>query len=441
MLSGEWHKANDHLKSLIMEDYVSIERKGLEPIDIDHYPGFIVLSNHDAPIRVEKGDGRIVCLDVSSRCKGNFDYFGRLAKILEHPDTAGSFMSYLLTQDLTGWIPEKNIPTTKMKTEMMRDQLPNPIRFIIDYITPWTENRIEKPSKATLFQTYSEWCFSNNEKNQLSNNIFGRKLSQIGILNKREGSGKREWLYILDRTKITTKLHEMGVNINDFSDSVENNGSETSDQTEIPVFNVSEKEEKDTENSMKTSFIPRPSTDVIQEIFHTENTKSPTNLLTKSSTETIKSSDINQDKDNSKPEPQPATEIVETPKIIEPEPEHIHNQMDSNEKPLPAIYPFRAEREAKLKEWAINNGENPNKFTKIRDEDKLKSKGFRDSMETYARMCIYAKEAEEDPKDYVSTKVGDRRDRLIGEEIIRRDLRRKESLLHGSTQMKNGNFI
>ncbi|CAI2190958.1 11531_t:CDS:2, partial [Funneliformis geosporum] len=30
MASGEWHKGNDHLKSLITEDYVSIERKGLE---------------------------------------------------------------------------------------------------------------------------------------------------------------------------------------------------------------------------------------------------------------------------------------------------------------------------------------------------------------------------------------------------------------------------
>ena len=30
MASGEWHKANDYLKSLIIEDYVSIERKGLE---------------------------------------------------------------------------------------------------------------------------------------------------------------------------------------------------------------------------------------------------------------------------------------------------------------------------------------------------------------------------------------------------------------------------
>ena len=67
MASGDWHKYNDHLKSLITEDYFTIERKGLELKVIKDYAGFIVLSNHDAPLRVEMGDGRIVCFDVSSR--------------------------------------------------------------------------------------------------------------------------------------------------------------------------------------------------------------------------------------------------------------------------------------------------------------------------------------------------------------------------------------
>ncbi|CAG8603943.1 3454_t:CDS:2 [Cetraspora pellucida] len=55
------------------QDYVSIERKGLENQDCGHFPRFIVLSNHDAPIRVEQGDGRIVCLDVSPRCKDQIE--------------------------------------------------------------------------------------------------------------------------------------------------------------------------------------------------------------------------------------------------------------------------------------------------------------------------------------------------------------------------------
>jgi len=75
-------------------------------------------------------------------------YFKQLGKILEHPNTPNNFMSYLLKRDLSNWIPQ-DIPNTKMKVETMRG-LPNPIRFIIDYISLWSENQIDKPSCATL---------------------------------------------------------------------------------------------------------------------------------------------------------------------------------------------------------------------------------------------------------------------------------------------------
>ncbi len=71
MSSGDWHKYNDHLKSFITEDYLTIEYKGFELKVLKDYTGFIVLSNHDAPLQVEMGDQHVMCFDVSSRCKGN----------------------------------------------------------------------------------------------------------------------------------------------------------------------------------------------------------------------------------------------------------------------------------------------------------------------------------------------------------------------------------
>ena len=56
---------NDHLKSLITKPYVTIECKEFEPKTITNdFAGYIVLSNHDASLRIEMGNGRIVCLDV-----------------------------------------------------------------------------------------------------------------------------------------------------------------------------------------------------------------------------------------------------------------------------------------------------------------------------------------------------------------------------------------
>src|SRR4051794_13543432 len=117
---------------------VAIECKGLETVRINDYAGYMVTSNQDAPLKIDIGDSYIVCFEVSSHCRGNISYFDQLGEILDHPDALGVVMKYLLSHDLSNWSPGK-IPTTKMKMKTMRRQLPNPIRFIIDYIVSWSE--------------------------------------------------------------------------------------------------------------------------------------------------------------------------------------------------------------------------------------------------------------------------------------------------------------
>ena len=150
MSSGEWHKFNGHLKSLITEGMVSIERKGIETKRIRDFTGFMVTSNQDAPLKIDIGDSRVVCFDVSSRCRGNTAYFKRLGKVLDHPDAPGVVMRYLLSRDLSDFEPQE-IPVTKMKIKTMRDQLPNPIQFIIDYISLWCGVKIASPSRTLLY--------------------------------------------------------------------------------------------------------------------------------------------------------------------------------------------------------------------------------------------------------------------------------------------------
>src|SRR5439155_21610019 len=106
----------------------------LETIQINDYAGYMVTSNQNSPLKIDIGDSHIVCFDVSACCRGNIAYFDWLGEILDHSDVPGIVMSYLLSCNLTNWSSEK-IPVTKMKIEMMREQLPNPIRFIIDYIS------------------------------------------------------------------------------------------------------------------------------------------------------------------------------------------------------------------------------------------------------------------------------------------------------------------
>ena len=114
-------------------------------------------------------------------------------------------MSYLLSRDLSNWSPGK-IPATKMKIETMREQLPNPIRFIIDYITTWPENQISRFGCEKVYQDYLEWCESNREK-PLTSKVAGKKFSLISIDQTRSQDNEiRVYQYILDRSKIIAKL-------------------------------------------------------------------------------------------------------------------------------------------------------------------------------------------------------------------------------------------
>src|SRR3954468_416979 len=113
MSNGDWHRFNGHLKSLITEGKVSIERKGLKLKRLNDFAGYIVTCNQDAPLKIDIGDSHIVCFDVSARCRGNIPYFDRLGEILDHPDAPGVVISYLLSRDLLKFKPGK-IPSTKM---------------------------------------------------------------------------------------------------------------------------------------------------------------------------------------------------------------------------------------------------------------------------------------------------------------------------------------
>ena len=115
--------------------------------------------------------------------------------------------------------------------------------------------------------------------------------------------------------------------------------------------------------------------------------------------------------------PEPINKVVNMPpketsdKHDSPEP---INQVSS------AILLARAQREERLRKKAVELSKDPDVFITITKKDRLDSIAFRDRMETDSRMCGWAEELEEDPKEYMDMKV---RERLIGEEIIRRSLK------------------
>ncbi|GBC07841.1 hypothetical protein RclHR1_07720005 [Rhizophagus clarus] len=256
----------------------------------------------------------------------------------------------------------------------MRDQLPNPFRFIINHITSWAKNKVERPTCSELYQNYMEWC---------------------------GGSGKREWYYVLDRAKIVSKLHELVGDIEEFTssafDGVPQDELLIHKDVEIPIFKVPEITSSDIGN--KNTFPSVSASNSVVDNMHTAEHEFP--VATTSSSAVAKS--------ETKVEVKPS----QTVKFANFEAVSAVTKPEPVVKPNPQPSPKKSQREERLRRKAIELGEDPDKFVTITEKDKLDSISFRDRMKADARMCEYVKEGEEEPHEYIMEMTV--RERLIRE--------------------------
>ena len=71
MPCDKWHSTMDKFKSLATDPTVSIERKNQEPRIVRDFSAYVVCSNSDSPLRIEKSDRRTMCLEVSNEKIGD----------------------------------------------------------------------------------------------------------------------------------------------------------------------------------------------------------------------------------------------------------------------------------------------------------------------------------------------------------------------------------
>jgi hypothetical protein len=280
-----------------------------------------------------------------------------------------------------------------------------------------------------VYQDYLEWCECNGEK-PLAKKDVGTKFSLISIdWTRSRDNGIRVYKHILDHSKIVTKLRESGLgDMEEFSDIPQPDLPEN-ETADIPTFNVPEiiPPKIISLQSEKNTSPPRTSKDkkadkqdeLTQALFNyvAEDTHAPVASTsgTSGTSEISKTPEpINDEPETNKlPESiEPIYEVVNTP----PKETSVKRDLPKPNEVSTSILLFRAQREERLRKKAIELGENPDIFITITEKDKLDSITFWDRMKTDARMCGWAKETEDDPKEYMDMTV---RERLIGEEIIR----------------------
>ena len=108
-LFGGDTRSADRLKDLSTASKIVIDTKNVPAMPFPAALNFFIASNHDTPAPIEEGDARYWVLDVSERCQGDHHYF---AELMEEMDGGGrqAFMRFLLSRDVSGFDPRRDIP-------------------------------------------------------------------------------------------------------------------------------------------------------------------------------------------------------------------------------------------------------------------------------------------------------------------------------------------
>lgn len=175
---GEFHSQFDAMKNLITEPTISVEPKGGEIFDIDNMVNLMGCSNNPYALKIERGDRRYACIEVSDSKKGDADYWEHIHKNVMTAESAKHFFVYLRDIPLTEIDVRLKIPNTQLKEDIISNSAPSYEQFFKsiksnDYQIPEgafmdefivSGEVISNGLRAdTLYKLYESYCNSRKE--------------------------------------------------------------------------------------------------------------------------------------------------------------------------------------------------------------------------------------------------------------------------------------
>lgn len=129
------NKANmDKLKGIITGVRENYTRKGVDPITLDDYRNIVMTTNADVPILISDTDRRFMLMKVSSERLGDAAFWGETHEALAKPETKSAYHQYLLTKDISEFVPSRDRIKTEFYNDVKEAQAPYHARFFTDFI-------------------------------------------------------------------------------------------------------------------------------------------------------------------------------------------------------------------------------------------------------------------------------------------------------------------
>jgi hypothetical protein len=186
---------NGVLKSLITEDQMTIEKKGIDVTSVRNRLKIIMATNEDHAILAGDDERRYFVLRVSDVKKGDHDYFGKLNAWW---DSGGkeAFLGYLLEYDLAGFNIRKVPNTEALEQQKLYSLAP---------LDAWLLERLHDADRWTSEQprdqvagSFAEYVKQHGHRFvKTSTDAVGQGLRKhLDIGEKRESTGRRRRMWV-----------------------------------------------------------------------------------------------------------------------------------------------------------------------------------------------------------------------------------------------------
>ena len=129
---GEFHSQFDTMKHLITDPELTIEPKGIDPYEIPNMANFLMMSNNRMSLKIEKGDRRYACFEVSPSKKLDEEYWDIIHNETLTEETGKHFFQYLKQLPEAECVSLRRIPNTELRNSIIDNSIPSHERFFQD---------------------------------------------------------------------------------------------------------------------------------------------------------------------------------------------------------------------------------------------------------------------------------------------------------------------
>jgi len=195
----------DKLKGLITSKHGHIEKKGHDAIELEDFTNIMMTTNNEIPVVLEDTDRRFLLVKASNERLGDTAFWDDIHA--KFPVQASAYHAYLLSKDLTGFVPwnQSTIPKTQYYKDVKQSFLPYHARWF------QTQIELEKAMDWTARQLFSLMKADSPPALQLSETRFGREMRvyvEAGVLTKTRTNSNT--LYVCDAAAMRDYLTERG---------------------------------------------------------------------------------------------------------------------------------------------------------------------------------------------------------------------------------------